>query len=126
MKSINRVSFLGHIVADPQFKTTTSGKPVSTFAVATNNEWFDAEGTIQKSVDFHRVVAWESLAELCAKYLAKGSPVYLEGRLSNRAYEGKDAMKHYITEVVLQDLHILKWKDNNKTVETEDLAKAAG
>ena len=79
---------------------------------------------LQKSVDFHRIVAWEGLAELCAKYLFKGSPVYIEGRLSNRAYEGKDKIKRFVTEVVLNNLHILKWKEENKVVETKELAAA--
>lgn len=124
MRSVNRVTFLGHIVADPELRTTKSGKSVTTFAIATNNEWFDSEGVIQKSVDFHRIVAWEGLAELCSKYLRKGSPIYLEGRLTNRSYEGKDKMKHYITEVVAQNLHILKWLEDKKAVETKELAAA--
>ena len=124
MKSVNRVTVLGHVVADPELKSTKSGKSVSSFAIATNNEWFDSDGVLQKSVDFHRIVAWEGLAELCAKYLFKGSPVYIEGRLSNRAYEGKDKIKRFVTEVVLNNLHILKWKEENKVVETKELAAA--
>lgn len=122
MKSINRVTFLGNIVADPQTKVTKSGRHVTTFAVATNNEWFDSEGELQKSVDFHRVVSWEGLAKVCAKYLKKGHPVYLEGRLTNRSYEGSDKIKHYMTEVVLNDVHILKWEEKSQSVEAEALA----
>lgn len=124
MKSVNRVTVLGHVVADPELKSTKSGKSVSSFAVATNNEWFDADGVLQKSVDFHRVVAWEGLAELCAKYLFKGSPVYLEGRLSNRAYEGKDKIQRFVTEIILNKLNILKWKEESKAVEIKELAAA--
>ena len=124
MKSVNRVTFLGHVVADPELKQTKNGKAVTSFAVATNNEWFDNEGTLQKTVDFHRIVAWEHLAELCSKYLFKGSPVYLEGRLSNRAYEGKDKIKRFVTEVILNNLHILKWQEEKKTVQAKELAAA--
>lgn len=124
MKSVNRVTFLGHVVADPELKSTKSGKSVTSFAIATNNEWFDTDGVLQKSVDFHRIVAWDKLAELCSKYLFKGSPVYLEGRLSNRAYDGKDKIKRYVTEVIANNLHILKWQDAKQTVQTEELAVA--
>ncbi len=122
MKSINRVTLLGNIVADPQSKVTKSGKQVTTFAVATNNEWFDSEGELQKSVDFHRIVAWEKLADLCSKYLKKGHPIYVEGRLSNRSYEAADKTKRYITEVNLKEVHILKWESEKSSVQTEELA----
>ncbi len=124
MKSLNRVTFMGHLVADPEIKSTKSGKSVSTFALATNNEWFDSDGVLQKSVDYHRIVAWESLADLCKKFLRKGSPVYLEGRLTNRAYEGKDKLRHYITEVVLNQLQILQWEASKKAVQAKELAMA--
>lgn len=122
MKSINRVTFLGHIVADPEVKNTKNKKSVSTFAIATNNEWFDAEGELKKSVDFHRVVAWDHLAELSGRYLRKGAPILLEGRLTNRSYEGKDKTMHYITEVVASDIHLLRWESQDKMVKSEELA----
>lgn len=121
MKSINRVSILGHVVADPELKVTKSGKSVSTFAVATNNEWFDTEGEVKKSADFHRIVSWGKLAELCARHLRKGSPVFVEGRLTNRSYEGSDKNTHYVTEVVLSDVHILRYEQTRKTVDSEQL-----
>ncbi len=123
MKSINRVSILGHVVADPEIKVTKSGKSVSSFAVATNNEWYDSEGEVKKSADFHRIVSWGKLAELCVRHLRKGSPVFVEGRLTNRSYEGADKNTHYITEVVLSDLHILRFEQDRKTVNTQDLAE---
>ena len=119
MKSINRVTFLGHIVADPEVKNTKNKKHVSSFAIATNNEWFDAEGELKKSVDFHRVVAWDHLADLSGKFLRKGSPIFLEGRLTNRAYEGKDKTTHYITEVVASTITLLQWQ--KERVDTEEL-----
>lgn len=121
MKSINKVTVLGHVVADPQVKSTKSGKSVSTFSLATNNEWFDAEGVLKKSADFHRIVAWERLADLCGKYLQKGSPVLVEGRLSNRAYEGNDKIMRYVTEVVLEDVHLLRFEKEKNTVESSEL-----
>ncbi|MFA5855540.1 MAG: single-stranded DNA-binding protein [Candidatus Gracilibacteria bacterium] len=109
MKSLNRVTLLGNVTADPELKkTATTGKSVISFAIATNNEWLDNEGVLQKSADFHRIVAWERLAEICGKYLKKGSPVLLEGRLVNRSYEGKDNLRHYVTEVVASDIRLLE------------------
>lgn len=125
MKSINKVEILGHVVADPQIKSTKSGKSVSSFAIATNNEWLDQEGTLKKSADFHRVVAWEKLAEICAKHLRKGSPVLIQGRLTNRAYEGNDKMMRYVTEVVLNDVHLFKYEKERETVESQELAEEA-
>lgn len=121
MKNINRVTLMGHIVNDPEIKKTKTGLSVTSFALATNNEWRDSEGTLKKSADFHRVVAWEKLAEIVCKYLKKGSPVYLEGRLTNRSYEGKDKINYFVTEIQARDVHILKW-DSKKTVETVELA----
>lgn len=121
MKSINRVTLLGHIVADPELKSTKSSKPVTSFAIATNNEWYDAEGELKKSTDFHRVVAWDHLAELCTKFLQKGSPIFLEGRLTNRSYEGKDNMTHYITEVVATHVTLLEYAETRKHIETKTL-----
>ncbi len=123
MKSINRVSILGHVVADPQLKSTKSGKSVLSFAIATNNEWYDGDGVLKKSADFHRTVAWGRLAELCNDHLRKGSPVFVEGRLTNRAYEGNDKVMHYVTEVVLDDVHLLRYEKDAKTVESEELSQ---
>lgn len=123
---MNRVSILGHVVADPQIKSTKSGKSVSSFAIATNNEWLDQEGTLKKSADFHRVVAWEKLAEICSQHLRKGSPVLVEGRLTNRAYEGVDKIMHYVTEVVLNDVHLFKYEKDRQTVETQEFSTETG
>lgn len=123
MKSINKVEILGHVVADPQIKSTKSGKSVSSFAIATNNEWLDQEGTLKKSADFHRVVAWEKLAEICTKHLRKGSPVLIQGRLTNRAYEGNDKMMRYVTEVVLNDVHLFKYEKDREIIEGQELAE---
>lgn len=128
MKSINRVTFLGHIVADPELRTTKNQKRVTHFALATNNEWFDAEGELKKSVDFHRVVAWDGLAEVCTRHLHKGSPIFIEGRLTNRAYEGNDKLTHYITEVVANNVTLLDWQKEanpeSEKVRTEELVAA--
>lgn len=124
MRSINQVTLLGHLAADPELRTTKNGKSVLSFALATNNEWLDNEGEKKRSVDFHRIVAWEGLAERCSTSIRKGSPVFVGGRLSNRSYEGSDKSMHYITEVVANNVHLLNWEQNAKAVETRELAAA--
>lgn len=124
MKSVNRVTLLGHVAADPSLHETKSGKAVVHFPVATNNEWLDSDGNPQRDVNFHRIVAWQGLANLCNKHLKKGTPIYLEGRLTNRSYEAQDRMKHFITEILLNTIHILKWQENGQQVATEELAAA--
>lgn len=111
---MNRVTLKGNLVADPDVRQTKSGKKVATFSVATNSDWFDQDGVLQKSVDFHRVVAWEGLAKVSEKYLTKGAPVLLEGKLTNRSYEGKDKVRRFTTEVLLKDLHLLNKKPENE------------
>ena len=124
MKSINRVTFLGHVVNDPILKSTKSGKMLATFSIATNNEWNDADGVLKQSTDFHRIVAWDGLAKIVSKYIAKGSPLHLEGRLVNRSYEAKDGLRHFITEVVAKEIHILKWKSEQKQLVSKELIEA--
>ncbi len=124
MKNINRVTLMGHLAAEPDFKQTESGKKLCSFVVATNNEWRDPDGKTQKTVDFHRLIAWDYLAEQCHRDLKKGSPVWVEGRLTNRSYEGKDGVRHYVTEVNLQNLYIIEWKEKEKAFETRELAEA--
>ncbi len=94
---------LGNLTRDPELKYTPNGAPVCTFGVATNRSWTTAEGQTKDEVQYHRVVAWHKLAELCAKLLAKGRKVYCEGRISYRSFIGKDGQQRNITEIVLDD-----------------------
>ena len=102
-RSINKVTILGNLTRDPELKYTPTGAPVCTFGVATNRSWTTQEGTTREDVQYHRVVAWNKLAELCGKLLGKGRKVYLEGRLSYRSFVGKDGQQRNITEIVLDD-----------------------
>lgn len=115
---------MGNLTADPELRKTKTGKSVVTFSLATNNEWFDNEGELQKTSDFHRVVAWEGLAEVSKKYLKKGSAVFLEGRLSNRSYEGKDKIRRFVTEVVATSLHLMPKGVQQDISKLEELAVA--
>lgn len=102
-RSLNRAIILGNLTRDPELKYTPAGAPVCTFGVATNRSWTTAEGQTKEDTQYHRVVAWNKLAELCSKLLSKGRKVYLEGRLAYRSFTGKDGQQRNITEIVLDD-----------------------
>src|SRR3989338_5303121 len=91
--SLNRAQIIGNMTRDPELRQTGSGQSVTSFGVATNRVWKDASGAKQEEVEFHNVVAWGRVAEICAQYLRKGSKVYIEGRLRTRDWEGQDGQK---------------------------------
>lgn len=102
-RSLNRVILIGNLTRDPELKYTPSGTAVCTFGVATNRSWNTADGQVKEETQFHRIVAWQKLAELCGKLLTKGRKIYLEGRLTYRSFTGKDGQQRSITEIVLDD-----------------------
>lgn len=102
-RSLNRVTLIGNLTRDPELKYTPTGTAVCTFGVATNRSWTTADGQIKEETQFHRIVAWQKLAELCSKLLTKGRKVYTEGRLIYRTYTAKDGQEKSITEIVLDD-----------------------
>lgn len=108
MRSVNKVILVGHLAADPEQSTTKSGRARVTFPIATHREQTSDE--VKKEVtDYHRVVSWGKLGELCWKYLAKGQGVYVEGTILNRAYE-KDGERRYVTEIRADEVNMLTWK----------------
>lgn len=102
-RSMNRAILIGNLTRDPELKYTPTGTAVCTFGIATNRSWTTADGQTKEDVQYHRIVAWQKLAELCAKLLTKGRKVYLEGRLTYRSFTGKDGAPRSITEIVLED-----------------------
>lgn len=106
-RSINKVTLLGNLTRDPELKYLPTGAPVCTFGVATNRSWTTNEGQLKEEVQYHRITAWNKLAELCGKILAKGKKVYLEGRITYRTYTGKDGVQRSITEIILDDFIVL-------------------
>jgi single-strand DNA-binding protein len=102
-RSLNRVLLIGNLTRDPELKYTPNGTAVCTFGIATNRSWTTADGQTKEDVQYHRIVAWQKLAELCSKLLNKGKKVYLEGRLTYRTFTGKDNQERSITEIVLDD-----------------------
>lgn len=107
MYSLNRATLIGNMTRDPELKQTSNGQNVCTFSIATNRAWTGADGQKQESAEFHNVVAWGKLAEICGQYLSKGRKVYVEGRLQTRDWEGQDGVRRYRTEVIIDNMIIL-------------------
>jgi single-strand DNA-binding protein len=107
MKSVNKVILLGNLTRDPELKKSEGKKPVCVFGLATNRSWPIKPGERQLATEFHRIVAFDKLAETCHQYLSKGRKVYLEGRLQSHPYTGKDGIERIGVEVVLEELVML-------------------
>ena len=105
--SLNKATLIGNLTRDPETKQTTSGQTVCSFGLATNRTWKDASGQKQEQVEFHNLVAWGKLADICGQYLTKGKKIYVEGRLQTRDWEGQDGVKRYRTEIIVEDMIML-------------------
>lgn len=109
-RSLNRVQLIGNLTRDPELRYTPNGNGVCTFSIATNRSWTTDSGEKREEVDFHRIVAWNKLAELCSQFLTKGRKVYVEGRLATRSWTGQDGTQKSTTEVVIDDMILLDSK----------------
>lgn len=107
MSGINKVIIIGRLGADPEVKTITGGSTVARLSIATSENWTDREGQKQERTEWHRVVVWGKLAELCGKYLSKGRQAYIEGRLQTRSWEDQQGQKRYATEIVANTVQFL-------------------
>lgn len=106
-RSLNKVELIGNLTRDPELRYTPAGTAVCTFGLATNRQWTVESGEKREEVEFHRIVAWNKLGELCAQLLAKGRKVYVEGRLQTRRWTGQDGIEKTTTEIVISDMIIL-------------------
>ena len=121
-KSLNKVTLIGNLGKDPDLSYTASGVAVAKFSIATNERWKDQEGNAQERTEWHNIVAWRKLAEICGQYLKKGSKVYLEGKLQTRSWDDKNTgVKRYTTEIIADDLIML---DSKGSVASDDAAPA--
>lgn len=111
-KSLNKVQLIGNLTRDPELKYTPSGAAVCTFGIATNRQWTTDTGEKKDEADFHRLVAWNKLAEICGQLLKKGRKVYVEGRLQTRSWQAQDGTQRQTTEVVINDMIILDKKED--------------
>lgn len=113
-RGLNKVMVIGYLGRDPEMRYTPSGRPVTSFSVATSRSWIAADGERREETEWFNVVAWGNLAEICKQHLYKGQQVYVEGRLQTRGWEDADGKKHYRTELVANEMIIL---GNRKGVE---------
>jgi len=107
MASVNKVILIGNLGRDPEVRYTPSGQAVAKFPMATKEQWKSKEGTKSERTEWHRIVAWGRLGEICGEYLKKGSQVYIEGRLQTSSWEDREGVKKYSTEVVAQVMQML-------------------
>ncbi len=118
-RSLNKVQLIGNLTKDPELRYTPQGTAVCTFGLATNRSWTTDSGEKKDEADFHRLVAWNKLAELCSQLLTKGRKIYVEGRLSTRSWTGQDGAQKSVTEIVINDMIILDSNRRETEKETE-------
>lgn len=109
---VNKVILVGNLGKDPELRYTPAGVAVTTFSLATSERYKDKQGAMQEKVEWHNIIAWRQLAEICGKYLHKGKQVYLEGKITTRSYDDRDGVKKYITEIVVDQMQMLGSKDD--------------
>jgi len=107
MSGVNKVILVGRLGADPEVRQLTSGKSVCQLSLATSESWMDRDGQRQEKTEWHRIVVWGKMAEVCGKHLAKGRQVYVEGRLQTRSWEDQQGQKRYTTETVANTVQFL-------------------
>lgn len=106
-RSLNKAMLIGNLTRDPVIKVTPNGSSVCSFGVATNTTWKSSDGELQERTEFHNVVAWNKLGEICATVLSVGMLVYLEGELRTRVWEDANGIRHYKTEVKIDEMKLL-------------------
>jgi single-strand DNA-binding protein len=106
-RSLNKVLLLGNLGKDPEVRYTASGKAMATFSLATSYTWRDQDGNDQEKTEWHRIVAWGRLGEICGEYLSKGKQVFIEGRIQSRDWEDQDGNKRTTVEIIATDLIML-------------------
>ncbi|OQY04164.1 MAG: single-stranded DNA-binding protein [Desulfobacteraceae bacterium 4572_123] len=118
---INKAILVGRLGRDPEIRYTASGMAVANFTIATSEKWKDkTSGEMQERTEWHRIVAWGKLGEICGEYLAKGRQVYIEGRIQTRQWEDKDGNKRYTTEIVANEMKMLGSRDSGDEQRSAD------
>jgi single-strand DNA-binding protein len=110
VRSLNKVLLIGNLTRDPEIRYTAGGAAVASFGLATNRSWKNAEGNVQESTEFHNVVAWGKMAEICQQILAKGMKIYVEGSINTRSWEDESGTTKYRTEIRVNDMILLDSK----------------
>lgn len=128
-RGINKVILVGNLGSDPDVRYTPQGTAVANFNLATNEAYKDRDGNLQEKTEWHRIVVWDRLAEICEKYLKKGSQVYIEGSLQTRQYEDKEGVTKYTTEIKAREMQILGSREGGAgrdDVEYDERPRAGG
>lgn len=115
MSGVNKVILVGRLGADPEVKTVSSGQTVCRLSVATSENWTDRDGQRQERTEWHRIVVWGRMAEVCGQHLSKGRQLYLEGRLQTRSWEDQQGQKKYTTEIVASTVQFLGGNDRSQS-----------
>ncbi len=125
MAGINKVILIGRLGSDPEVRYTPSGVAVANFNIATSEEWKDKDsGEKKERTEWHRIVVWRRLGEICGEYLSKGRQVYVEGRLQTRDWEDRDGNKRYTTEIVATDVQFLGARDSSESARPQSTGSA--
>lgn len=126
-RSLNKAMIIGNLGTDPEVRTIPSGTRVATLSVATSRRWTSRSGGQEEKTEWHRIVCWDRLAEICERYLKKGDRVYVEGRIEYRQWEGQDGQTRYTTEIRAREMIMLGAggdggfeQDRSRRVEAEE------
>ena len=119
-RSLNKVTLIGNLTRDPELKYTPQGAAVCTIGLATNRQWVTESGEKKEDAEFHKLVAWNKLAEICSQLLTKGRKVFVEGRLQTRSWTGQDGAQRTTTEIVINDMIILDSRRDGAAAVTTD------
>ena len=125
MSGINKVILVGRLGADPEVKTIAQGSTVASLNLATSENWTDKNGQRQEKTEWHRIVVWGKLAEICGKHLTKGRQVYVEGRLQTRQWDDKQGQKRYTTEIVATTVQFLGAQGEQRTGSTSQSSQSS-
>jgi single-strand DNA-binding protein len=115
---INKAILVGRLGKDPEIRYTPDGAMVTSFSVATDESWKDKSGERVQKTEWHRIVTFRKLAEICGKYLSKGKLVFIEGRIQTRSWDDKEGKKHYTTEIIANNMQMLDTKGAAKGDDT--------
>jgi len=119
-RSLNKVTLIGNLTRDPELRYTPQGTAVCTLGLATNRQWVTESGEKKDSAEFHKLVAWNKLAEICSQLLTKGRKIFVEGRLQTRSWTGQDGAQRTTTEIVINEMIILDSKRDGGSTDSTD------
>jgi single-strand DNA-binding protein len=123
MAGVNKAILIGRLGADPVKRYTSSGSPVVSFRIATSESWTNREGEREERTEWHQIVAWGKLADICDQYLNKGKMVYIEGRIQTREWEDRDGNRRWTTEIIANQMQMLssRSEDSQRTESLGDI-----